>query len=239
MAPLLYPELAWPTRFGRFIRTLQIVAIAGAIGAVAGSAAMLALVDNGPPPKPVIVGAGGDNGGKAFNTAKAVGNPNGASQSAAPAVASPAPPAGSPLSAVPQSPQPAAAPPAAGTPRPPQFAAAAPEITGPAGAPAAARLYNRIEPAEHSVHSRSAKLRAKENRRPKSLASRYARNRDRHGYVSYGPSRPYRRGASEREIDAGATPRGGYPYYNAAPRSSYWGGGAPFGGGWGGSWGNN
>jgi hypothetical protein len=242
MAPLLYPELPWPSRFGRFIGILQVVAIAGAIGAVAGSAAMLALVGNGPPPKPIIVGAGGDNGGKTFDAAKAAGNANGASQSAAPAVASPAPPAGSALSGVPQSPQPAAAPPAAGTAQLPQFAAATPQITGPAGAPAASKLYNRVEPAEHAAHARSAKLRAKENRRPKSLASRYARDRDRHGYESYGWGGPYQRGASQRGIDAGVTPRSGYRYYNAAPRSSYWGGGAPFGGwggGWGGSWGNN
>ena len=44
MAPLIYPEPTWSNRFGRVVRTLQVVAIAGAIGAVGGGVAVMALV---------------------------------------------------------------------------------------------------------------------------------------------------------------------------------------------------
>jgi len=44
MPPAIYPDLTWSGQFGRFIRTLQIVGIAGAIGAVAGGTAVFALV---------------------------------------------------------------------------------------------------------------------------------------------------------------------------------------------------
>lgn len=253
MSPLLYPELAWPARFGRFVRTLQVVAIAGAVGAIAGGVSMLAVMDSGPPNKPVIVDAASANGAKAPSAAKVVGNAHGSPQSpAAPAVALPvtAAPPGS------GTPQPAV-PPASSTPQPPQFAAAAaspvaatPQITGPAGAPApaASGLYNRMAPAEHSWHSRTARLRAKENRkenrRSRSMAWRYAREHDRRSYDAYGSSQPYgpsERGATERDVEARAVPRSSYPYYYSSPRNSYWGnssgnrswgGGARFGGDW-------
>ena len=44
MAPLIYPEPTWSNGFGRVVRTLQVVAIAGAIGAVGGGVAVMALV---------------------------------------------------------------------------------------------------------------------------------------------------------------------------------------------------
>jgi translation initiation factor IF-2 len=256
MSPLLYPESAWPARFGRFVRTLQVVAIAGAVGAIAGGVSMLAVMDSGPPNKPIIVDAASANGATAGRAAKVVGDAHGSPQSpAAPAAASPVPAAPPGLG----TPQPAAAPPASGTPQPSQFAAAAappaaaaPQMTAPAGAPApaASGLYNRVAPAEHSVHARSARLRARENRRSRSMASRYARERDRRSYDAYGLSQPYgpsERGAAERDVEAGAVPRSNYPYYYASPRSSYWGnsagnssGNSPWGGGprFGGDWGN-
>ncbi len=245
MSPLLYPELAWPARFGRFVRTLQVVAIAGAAGAIAGGVSMLGVMDSGRPNKPIIVDAASANGAKAPSAAKMVGDAHGSPQSpVTPAAASPVPVA-PPASG---SPQPAAAPPASRSPQPPQFAAAAappaggPQITGPA--PAASGLYNRVEPTGHSVHSRAARLRAKENRRSRSMAWRYAREHDRRSYDAYGSSPPYgprERGATERDVEA----RGSSPYYYASPRnndwgnsagnSSYssWGGGARFGGDWG------
>src|SRR5579859_5470689 len=47
MAPLIYPEGTWSNGFGRVVRTLQVVAIAGAIGAVGGGVAVVALVGGG------------------------------------------------------------------------------------------------------------------------------------------------------------------------------------------------
>jgi hypothetical protein len=249
MPPLLYPESTWFGRFGRFVRTLQIVALAGAVGAIGGGAGMLAFTGSGPPHKPVIVGASSDNAAQAVDAAKVVGAAHGAPQSAAPAAAS-AVPAASPASVTPQPDRPAAAPPAQATPQPSQLAgaaalavAAAPQATGSAGAPASSGLYNRAEPAEHSAHARIAKLRAKENRRAKSMISRYAREQDRRDYDRYGWGDqsessdrnrssdwygPNERGAGERGIEADAIPRRGYP-----PRSTSWGGGPTFGGGWG------
>lgn len=217
MSALLSPELAWPARFGRFVRTLQVVVVSGAIGAVAGGAGILALMGREPPHKPAIVGAGGDNAEKALNAAKVVRDAFGSAPSPAPAIAPPAAPAAQPGSGTPQ---PAAAPPASRAPQSPQFAAAAASAAAAAPQPAASELYNRVEPADHSVHARSSKLRAKENkenRRAKSLASRYARERDRRGYEPRGYE-PY--GPSERYSDDYAAPR-----YYSAPRGSYWGGG--------------
>jgi hypothetical protein len=232
MQPLLYPELAWPARFGRFVRTLQIVAIAGATGAVVGGVGIFAFMGSAPPHKPAIVGTAGDGAAPALDAAKVVGDPHGSPQPAAPAVASPAP-AAPPVSGAPQPVQPAATPPASGTAQQPQLAAAAPQAAEPAGS----GLYNRIEPApaEHSVHSRNAKLRAKDSRRSRSVASRYARDQRGYDYEPYGSSE---RGATQRDVEAAAGQRGGYPY---SPRTSYWGG-SMFGGngGWGnGGWGNS
>jgi hypothetical protein len=238
MPSLLYPESAWPVRFGRFVRALQIVAIAGAVGAVGGGAAVLAVMGSGPPHKPAIVGVQsdvqGDNAAKVLNATKAVGDAQKSPQSPAPAVASPAA----------ASPAPAAAPPASGTLQGAQLAAAAaepaaeaPQNAGPAAAPAASAPDNRVKPAERAVHWRSAKLRARENRRARSAAARSPQERDWRSYDSY---RPSRRAVAERGLQTG----GGYPYYDSAARSGYWGGGSTFGGGWGnsgwggGGWGN-
>jgi hypothetical protein len=243
MPSLLYPESAWPVRFGRFVRALQMVAIAAAVGAVGGGVAVLAVMGSGPPHKPTIVGAEGDNAAKAFTATKAVGNAKGSPQSSRPAVALPAPAAASPA--------PAASRPASGTPQPSQLAAAAaegaaaaPQSAEPAAAPAASEPDNRAKPAERSVHSRSARLRAREareNRRARSVASRNPQERDWRNYDSY---RQSQRAVAERGFQTGAMQRGVYPYYDSAPRADYWGGGQTFGGRWGnggwnnGSWGN-
>jgi hypothetical protein len=240
MPSLLYPESAWPVRFGRFVRALQIVAIAGAVGAVGGGAAVLAVMGSGPPHEPTIVGAEGDNAAKALTATKAVGDAKGSPQSPGAAVASPPPAAASPA--------PAAAPPAPGTAQPSQLAAAAAEPAAAAphnaertAAPAASEPDNRAKPAERAVHARSAKLRAREYHRPRSVASRTPQE---HDWRSYDPYRPSQRAVAERGLQMGAMQRGGYPYYDSAPRTGYWGGGATFGGGWGnggwggGSWGN-
>ncbi len=239
MPSLLYPESAWPVRFGRFVRALQIVAIAGTVGAIGGGAAVLAVMGSGPPHRPAIVGAESDNAAQALTATKTVGNAQRAPQSSGPAVASPAPAAASPA--------PVVAPPASGTAQPAQLAAAAaepaaaaPQNSGPAAAPAASEIDNRATPAEHSVHSRSAKLRAKENRRQRSVASRNPQERDWRSYDAYRPSQG---AVAQRGIQTGALQRGGYPYYDSAPRAGYWAGGSTFGGwgngGWGsGGWGN-
>jgi len=241
MASLLYPESAWPVRFGRFVRALQIVAIAGIIGAVGGGAAVLAVMGSGPPHKLAIVGDDSDNA--AVNTTKAVGAAQRSPRSSGPAVASPAPAAASPA--------PVVALPASGTAQPAQLAAAAaepgaaaPQNSGPAAAPAASETDNRAKAAER-VHARSAKLRARENHRQRSLASRYAREHDWRNYDAYRqgergtPERGLDSGAFQRRVATGANARGGYSYYDSAPRTGYWGGGAMFGSNWGGGgWGN-
>lgn len=240
MPSLLYPESAWPVRFGRFVRALQIVAIAGTVGAVGGGVAVLAVMGSGPPHRPTIVGAEGDGAAKALTATKAVGDPKGSPQSSGPAAAPPAPAAASPA--------PAASPPGSGTPQPSQLAAAAaepaaaepaaaaPRNAEPAAAPAASQPDDRAKPAERPVHSRSAKLRAREIRRPRSVVSRYAQERDWRTFDSY---RPSQRAVAERSFQTGAMQRGGYPYYDSAPRAGSWGSGSTFGGGWGnGGWGS-
>lgn len=52
MASLIYPDLSWSGRFARFVRTLQVVAIAGTVGIVAGGLAVLAVVR--PPASPPL-----------------------------------------------------------------------------------------------------------------------------------------------------------------------------------------
>jgi hypothetical protein len=245
MPSLLYPESAWPVRFGRFVRALQIVAIAGAVGAVGGGAAVLAVMGSGPPHKPTIVGAEGDSAAKALSATKAVGDAKGSPQSGSPQSGSPqssGPATASPPPAA-ASPAPAASPPGSGTPQPSQLAAAAaepaaaaPQNAEPAAAPAASEPDNRAKPTERSVHSRIAKLRARENRRARSVASRNPQERDWRSYDSY---RPSQRAVAERGFQTGAMQRGSYPYYDSAPRAGYWGGGSAFSGGWGnGGWGS-
>lgn len=237
MPSLLYPESAWPIRFGRFVRALQMMAIAATVGAVGGGVAVLAVMGSGPPHKPAIVGAEGDNAAKALS---AVGDaPRSLPRSSAPAAARTGPAPGAPAPATPH--------PVSDSPQPSQLAAAAaepaaadtPQDTGPAAAPAAPEVNNRAKPAERLVHSRSAKLRARENRRQRSTAARYARQHDWHNnYDSYRPGereaaeRGVESGPFQRRIETGAIQRS-YPYYDSAPRTGYWGGGSMFG-----NWGN-
>jgi hypothetical protein len=237
MPSLLYPESAWPIRLGRFVRALQMVAIAATVGAVGGGVAVLAVMGSGPPHKPAIVGAGGDNAAKALSAV--AGAPRSPPRSSAPAAVRTGPAAGSPA--------PAAPPAVSDTPQPSQLAAAAaepaaadaPQGTGPAAAPAASEVNNRAKPAEHSVHARSAKLRAREIHRQRSTAARYARQHDwHHNYDSYraverdAAERGIESGPFQRRIETGAIQRS-YPYYDSAPRTGYWGGGSMFG-----NWGN-
>jgi hypothetical protein len=44
MPPLVYSDLSWSGRFRRMVRTLEIIAIAGSIGATAGATVLLALM---------------------------------------------------------------------------------------------------------------------------------------------------------------------------------------------------
>jgi hypothetical protein len=68
------------------------------------------------------------------------------------------------------------------------------------------------------------------------LASRYPQERDWRSYDSY---RPNQRAVAERSFQMGARQGGGYPYYDSAPRTGYWGNGSMFGGDWGnGGWRN-
>jgi hypothetical protein len=238
MPSLLYPESAWPVRFGRFVRALQMVAIAATVGAVGGGAAVLAVMGSGPPHKPAIVGADSDNGVKAFTVTKAIGDVKGSPPgSSAAGATAPGPAARSPAAAAP--------PPASNTPQPSQLAAAAaepaaatPQNNRPAAAPAAPEASNHAKSTAHSVHLRIAKLRARENRRQRSAVAHYAREHDWHNYDSYRPSerdaaeRGIGNGPFQRRIETGAIQRS-YPYYDSAPRTGYWGGGPMFGGNWG------
>lgn len=238
MPSLLYPESAWPVRFGRFVRALQMGAIAAIVGAVGGGAAVLAVMGSGPPHKPAIVGAESDNGVKAFTATKAIGDVKGSPpRLSAPGATPPGPAA--------RSPAPAAPPPASDTPQPSQLAAVAaeppaatPQDREPAAAPAASEVNNHAKPTPHSVHLRIAKLRARESRRQRSAAAHYAREHDWHNYDSYRLSerdaaeRGTESGPFQRRIETGAIGRS-YPYYDSAPRTGYWGGGPMFGGSWG------
>lgn len=237
MPSLLYAESAWPIRFGRFVRALQMVAIAATVGAVGGGVAVLAVMGSGPPHKPAIVGAEGDNAAKALSAVGDAARPT--PRSSAPAATRTGPAAGSRAPVTP--------PPAPDSPQPSQLAAAAaepaaadaPQDTGPAAAPAASEVNTHAKPAEHSAHWRSAKLRARENHRQRNTAARYAREHNWHNnYDSYRPGerdaaeRGIESGPFQRRVETGAIQRS-YPYYDSAPRTGYWGGGSMFG-----NWGN-
>ena len=228
MAPLIYPEPTWSNRFGRVVRTLQVVAVAGAIGAVGGGVAVMALVGGGSssrPPTALKVSTVDSAANHPGNAAPAAPQPNAAAAAVqiAPAASAAADVGGAQRA-------PAAAEPssnAAATEQQPVEQAAAP-----ADSSAGTHVYNRIEPEQNTAPAHAPHAHAKATHRIKNAE----RGRDRgvpypdERYGSYsGQHYSYR----------------DYPQ-PPAPRGYYSGGGGVFydrggwgNGGWGnGSWGN-
>lgn len=167
MAPLIYPEPTWSNRFGRFVRTLQVVAVAGAIGAVGGGVAVMTLVGGGNTPhQPTVLKASTADNGAAQPAVPAAPLPNAAAAAVqvAPAAAPP------PASADPNPQRSPAITEASSTAaaiaqQPIQQAAA------PAGASPGTDIYNRVEPEQKAtpVHTR---VRPKATHRIKSAERR-------------------------------------------------------------------
>lgn len=167
MAPLIYPEPTWSNRFGRVVRTLQVVAIAGAIGAVGGGVAVMSLV-GGSSRQPAALkvssidnakpAAANDAGTHAAAVAPAAPQPDAAAASqvapaqAAAVEANPqqSPAAGGPLSAD-----------AANAQHPIQ------EAAEPDSASPGTQVYNRVEPEQKTVQAHAPRARAKVTRRTK------------------------------------------------------------------------
>ncbi len=166
MAPLIYPEPTWSNGFGRVVRTLQIVAVAGAIGAVGGGVVVMALVGGGSSSRgPTALKVSTADSGKAAMPDNGAARPAGA----APAVSQPAAVTGTAQiteaaavaaeAGMPQQ-SPAAAEPVsrdAASEQHPVEQAAAPAESG-----AGTNVYNRVEPEEktapaHAPHARAKK----------------------------------------------------------------------------------
>jgi len=218
MAPFIYPEPTWSNRFGRVVRTLQVVAVAAAIGAVGGGVAVMALVGGGSSsrqPTALKVSTADNAANHPVDPVPAAPQPNPA---AAPVQIAPAASAAADVGGVQQAP--AAADPSSNetvTAHQPVEQAAAP-----ADSSAGTHVYNRVEPEQNTAPAHAPRARAK--------ATRHVKNaeRSRERGVPYPDERngPYS-GARYSYRD--------YPQ-PAAPRGYYSGG---FGGGWGnGFWGN-
>lgn len=217
MAPLIYPEPTWSNRFGRVVRTLQVVAVAGAIGAVGGGVAVMALVGGGSAPRhpTAFKLSTADNGG----AAPAIAAPAAPQPNAAAAAVRIAPAASAAADAGAQQ-APAVAQPASNAAAAEQHPVE--QAAAPADSSAGANVYNRVEPEQNAAPAHAPRARAKVTRR--------TRNAER-SRVPYPDERngPY----------SGA--RYSYRDYNPqpAPRGYYFGGGGWGNGGWSsGGWGN-
>lgn len=163
MAPLIYPEPTWSNRFGRVIRTLQIVAVAGAIGAVGGGVAVMSLAGGGSssrPPTALKVSAAEntepaavhDAGAHPASAAPAVPQVDASAAATAAPAAAEASPQQSPAAAAPASNV------AATEQQPVQEAAA------PANSSAGTQVYNRVEPEQNAAPAHAPRPRAKATR---------------------------------------------------------------------------
>jgi hypothetical protein len=253
MSPLIYPEPTWSNRFGRVVRTLQIVAVAGAIGAVGGGVAVMALVGGGSSSRPPT----------ALNVSTADhANINAAAKGAAPparvaplaaqpdpaAGAAQGPPAAAPVAvaasdAGAEQQSPAAAEPAsniAGVEQHPVQQAAVP-VNSSAGT----HLYNRVEPEQKAAPADTPRARAKVTRRIKNAeygrgerGAPYPADRDIRYSAQRGVPYPDQRGgpySGERYSYRNYDPPPVVRAPPAAPRGYYFGGGSVFydRGGWG------
>ena len=249
MAPLIYPEPTWSNRFGRVVRTLQVVAVAGAIGAVGGGVAVMALVGGGSASRqPTALkvstadhanGNAADSGAAAAPIAPQPDAGKGAAQ-AAPAVA---PAAVAAAEAGTEQPSPGGAEPssnaAANQQHPVEQAAA------PADSSAATHVYNRVEPEQKTAPAHASPVRAKVPRRIKNAE----RDRGKRG-APYSADRDARysgqRGVPYPDVRGGPYSGERYSYrdYDPPPvvrappagmRGYYFGGGGVFydRGGWG------
>jgi type IV secretory pathway VirB10-like protein len=255
MAPLIYPEPTWSNRFGRFVRTLQLVAVAGAIGAVGGGVAVMTLVGNGNSPHPpTVLKASTTDNGSAQPAAPAAPQPNAAAAGgAAPAAAPPPPPASA-------DPSPQLSP---ATAEPSSTAAATEqhpiqEAAESAGSSPGTDVYNRVEPEQKAApaHARvrpkaTHRIKNAERRREQSAPSQADRNPSYSGYSAQ-RSVPYpaERGTRYSNERGGpyysySSERYSYRDYDSPPvvrapplagRGFFFGGGGGFydrGGGWG------
>jgi len=195
MAPLIYPEPTWSNRFGRVVRTLQVVAVAGAIGAVGGGVAVMALVGNGSAPRhATVLKASTDDNSAAhpLNAAPAGQQPNAAAAAVqiAPAAsevgAQQAPAAGAPSSND------------TATDQHPIEQAAVPADSA-AGTP----IYNRVDPEQKSAPAHAPRAHAKVTRRIKNAE----RDRGKRG-VPY-PDQGYGPYSGERYSYGGYSPSPG------------------------------
>jgi hypothetical protein len=239
MAPLIYPEPTWSNGFGRVIRTLQVVAIAGAIGAVGGGVAVISLV-GGSSHRAAGLRSSTTEQGRA-DTGKS-GTADTAAGAATAAAAVPQPNAAAPAQAAPAAQaSPQHAPPAAepsphvaaieqGADRPAEPASSAPDT----------QVYNRAEP-DKDLQAHPSRARAKATRRTK-FTERGRRER-----TAPSSNDTSRYSDARRDSDAHRAPYPAerYSYYDPppmlrapqqAPRGFYFGGGGGFydrGGSWG------
>jgi hypothetical protein len=238
MAPLIYPEPTWSNRFGSVVRTLQVIAIAGAIGAVGGGVAVIALVGAGSSQRHITVL-------KASTADDAPAQP----AKAAPAVQPPQPPAAAaapqPKASQPKASQPKAVAPARAAPpvvpaptkaaeASPQQSATVPEPSAKAAAgeqhpvqqatanpPADANVYNRVEPEQTAVKTHASRSRPKVSRRTRAAERGRAASpvqRDYDGRTAQ-RSEPYPRGRRYADEPGGAYAGDRYSYRDYdAPR---------------------
>src|SRR6185312_524729 len=218
MAPLIYPEPTWSNRFGRVVRTVQIVAIAGAIGAVGGGIAVTSLVGTGNssrPPTALKITAD-NSGAPAVGAAPAAPQPAAAAAPVEAAARAAAPPAPAGAQAgpqqAPQSPAPA---------EPSSTAAATDqhpveEAAVPAGSAPGTQVYNRAEP-EQKAAPAHARARPKPTRRIRN-AERGRREQnapypaDRNASYSYDRGAPYPADRGARYSDGRDGPYSGERY---------------------------
>ena len=258
MAPLIYPEPTWSNGFGRVVRTLQVVAIAGAIGAVGGGVAVMALVGghSSRHPTALIVGStdqdqsGPKSGPKSgpADTGK-TGTADDAAAHAASAAAAPHPNAAAPAAAEASKQSPAAAEPSSNVAAIEQHPD--PQAAEPASSSLGTPVYDHVEP-DKNVQAKPPRSRAKLTRRTKNAehgrrerSAPYATDDNRYSDARGNPYPAVRGG---RYWDDRGGPYSGErysyrdydppPVVRAQPRVSrgyYFGGGGFYdrGGGWG------
>ena len=239
MAPSSYPDLSWSGRFSQTIRTLQVIAVAGAIGVIAGGVGALALLhlSNDDAGTSATAGASKESNMASQQALASQPAKSAPKQQSAPELAPTAP---ANVVAAPLAPVEAPTPSAPPSP-PPQSAAAEPDHD----------TSSAITRPGHTGHTsavaRSAAQRSNRTLydRAESTASSTDSSTDAAAERT-GPLAHDRRRAVARKRTAKATRRPGEPLIIMAPRDPYeqrytWGegrwdgprwGGSPFGGGW-------
>ena len=240
MAPLIYPEPTWSNRFGRVVRTLQIVAVAGAIGAVGGGVVVMALVGGGSSSRPpTALKVSTADSGKAATAHNGAASPAGA----APAISQPAAVIGTAqvteaaaaaTEAATQQPSPAAADPASHE----AEQRSVEQAVVPPNSAAGPNVYNRVDPEQNMAPAPAPHARAKKITRRTKNAERGRHERGEPDPIDR-ETRYYsaQRGAPYAADRGGRYSGGRYSYRNYDPppaRGYYFGGGGFYDhGGWG------